>query len=168
MFIKDRDLHTEKCDMQERERRREENGGFPEITGAVSFKAAELWKEDQAADQAMWKRANEETKGCDCYVMCWHYATVCLFDTPCWQKLCWKKDFTKSWLRHIKQVWKISLLWLTNRKFLPDLTTSVSSEKQAVALSGSLRCFPTTIGQIDNKNGTTRVPMGSATSQEKW
>lgn len=42
VFINDRDLHAEKCDMQERERRREENGRFPEITGAVSFRAAEL------------------------------------------------------------------------------------------------------------------------------
>lgn len=42
VFIKDRDLHAEKCDVQERERRRKENGGFPEITGAVSFRAAAM------------------------------------------------------------------------------------------------------------------------------
>lgn len=26
----------------------------------------------------MWKGTNEETEGCDCYVMCRVYATVCL------------------------------------------------------------------------------------------
>lgn len=78
VLIKDQDLCSEKCNVQERERKRKENGRFPWIKDAGQSSV-----EVRTAGKETWIRAKEEeekkTEGSDCRTMCWYHATVCLY-----------------------------------------------------------------------------------------
>lgn len=124
--------------------------------------------------QVMWKRTNEETEGCVCCVTRWHRATGCAMARnyeilKIWNSMKHKAEIAlkERSCETVAEADKASLeniLWWLTPQLSPRsnrFSTQFSTSYTRLKVSG------VSPGQINNKNGTRDVPVGSAASQEE-